>query len=53
MGLRGGDDQIWQVTFLEYDLGFFDQEQDRVEPGPDPYAPDKVLAMCPEYGVNM
>jgi putative transposase len=26
----------------------FDKEQDRVEPGPDPFTPDKVLTMCPE-----
>ena len=37
----------WQVTFMEYDLGYFDKDQDRVEPGPDPFAPDKVLTMCP------
>jgi len=36
------------VSFLEYDLGYFDQDQDRVEPGPNPFAPDTVLTMCPE-----
>ncbi len=40
-----GIDQVWQVSFLEYDLGFFDKERDRVEPGPDPFVPDKVLTM--------
>ena len=48
IGIREVDDQVWQVSFMEYDLGFFDKEQDRVEPGPDPFAPDKVLTMCPE-----
>jgi len=38
----------WQVSFLEYDLGYFDRDQDRVEPGPNPLAPDTVLTMCPE-----
>jgi putative transposase len=48
VGVREVDDQVWQVSFLEYDLGYFDKEQDRVEPGPDPFVPDKVLTMCPE-----
>ena len=39
--------QIWLVSFLEYDLGYFDKERDRVEPGPSPFMPDKVLTMCP------
>ena len=47
IGIREVDDQIWQVSFLEYDLGYFDKERDRVEPGPSPFAPDKVLTMCP------
>ena len=45
---REVDDQVWQVSFLEYDLGYFDRDQDRVEPGPNPFTPDKVLTMCPE-----
>ena len=48
IGIREVDDQIWQVSFMEYDLGYFDKKQDRVEPGPNPFAPDKVLTMCPE-----
>jgi len=48
VGLREVDDQIWQVSFLEYDLGYFDKERDRVEPGPSPFEPDNVLTMCPE-----
>ncbi len=46
--LRELDDQIWQVSFLESDPGYFDKERDRVEPGPSPFEPDKVLTMCPE-----
>jgi len=42
VGLREVDDQVWQVSFMEYDLGYFDKEQDRVEPGPNPFKPDKV-----------
>jgi putative transposase len=48
----GVDDDIWQVSLLEYDLGYFDNERGRVEPGPSPFIPDKVLTMCPEQGVN-
>ena len=48
VGIREVDDQIWLVSFLEYDLGYFDKERDRVEPGPSPFMPDKVLTMCPE-----
>ena len=47
IGIREVDDDLWQVSFLEYDLGFFDKEQDRVEPGPNPFAPEKVLTMSP------
>jgi putative transposase len=46
VGIREVDDQVWQVSFLEYDLGYFDRDQDRVEPGPNPFAPDTVLTMC-------
>lgn len=48
VGIREVDTDIWQASFLEYDLGYFDKERDRVEPGPSPFAPDKVLTMCPE-----
>ena len=42
LGLTEVDDQIWMVTFMKYDLGFFDREEDRVEPGPNPFTPEKV-----------
>ncbi|HEX5787311.1 MAG TPA: IS481 family transposase [Woeseiaceae bacterium] len=48
VGVREVDDQIWLVSFLDYDLGYFDNERGRVEPGPNPFVPDKVLTMCPE-----
>lgn len=47
--VREVDDQIWLVTFMPYDLGFFDKDERRVEPGLDSFLPDKVLTMCPEY----
>ena len=41
------EDKIWLVSFMDYDIGFFDEEQNRVEPmGENPFAP-KVLPMSP------
>jgi putative transposase len=40
-------DQIWLVSFMHYDLGFFDKDEGRIEPGPNPFAPEKVLTMSP------
>jgi putative transposase len=48
VGIREVDDQVWLVSFMDYDLGFFDQDEGRVEPAPNPFVPDKVLTMCPE-----
>ncbi len=47
VGIREVENQICLVSFMDYDLGFFDKEEGRVEPGPNPFAPDKVLTMCP------
>ena len=41
-------DQVWLVSFMDYDLGFFDNEQGRVEPTLNPFTPEKVLTMSPE-----
>ena len=48
VGIREVDDQIWLVSFLDFDLGFFDREEGRVEPAPNPFVPEKVLTMSPE-----
>ena len=47
VGIREVADQIWLVSFMHYDLGFFDKDEGRIEPGPNPFAPEKVLAMSP------
>ena len=48
VGVREVADEVWLVSFLEYDLGFFDRELNKVEPvGKNPFAP-KVLPMLPE-----
>lgn len=44
VGIREVSDQIWLVSFMEYDLGFFDKEENRVEPADNPFIP-KVLPM--------
>jgi putative transposase len=48
VGIREVEDQIWLVSFLDYDLGFFDRDEGRVEPAPNPFAPKKVSTMSPE-----
>jgi hypothetical protein len=48
VGIREVEDQIWLVSFLDFDLGFFDQEQGRAEPAPNPFVPEKLLPMSPE-----
>ncbi len=48
VGIREVADSIWLVSFMHYDLGFFDDEENRVEPvGDNPFAP-KVLPMSSE-----
>lgn len=47
VGIREVENQIWLVSFLNYDLGFFDQDEGRVEPAPNPFTPEKVLTMSP------
>lgn len=47
VGIREVDNDIWMVSFLNFDLGFFDQEVGRVEPADNPFAPEKVLTMSP------
>lgn len=42
VGIREVDPDVWVVTFLQYDLGFFDKDSDRVEPALNPFDPDKV-----------
>ena len=48
VGIREVDEQIWLVSFMEYDLGFFDRDEGRVEPAPNPFVPQKVLTMSSE-----
>jgi putative transposase len=47
VGIKQVDDQVWLVTFMSYDLGFFDKETTRLEPIANPFEA-RVLPMCPE-----
>lgn len=47
VGIREVENDIWLVSFLDYDLGFFDKVEGRVEPAPNPFTPEKVLTMSP------
>jgi putative transposase len=47
VGVRQVDEHIWLVTFMHYDLGYFDDETCRLEPIENPFGPS-VLPMSPE-----
>jgi hypothetical protein len=46
VGIKDEDDNIWLVSFMQYDIGYFDLEACRVELVENPFGP-KVLAMSP------
>jgi putative transposase len=41
------DEHIWLVTFMQYDLGYFDNETCRLEPIENPFGP-KLLPIRSE-----
>jgi putative transposase len=47
VGIKEVAEKIWLVTFMHYDLGFFDQEAGRVECAHNPFEA-QVLPMSPE-----
>jgi len=47
VGVTQVGERIWLVTFMQYDLGYFDDETCRLEPIHNPFGP-KVLPMSPE-----
>lgn len=48
VGGREVADEVWLVSFMDYDIGFFDRTENKVEPvGDNPFAP-KVLPMSSE-----
>ena len=47
VGVTQVGERIWLVTFMHYDLGYFDDETCRLEPIENPFGP-KVLPMSSE-----
>jgi len=47
VGVTQVGERVWLVTFMQYDLGYFDDETCRLEPTTNPFGP-KVLPMCSE-----
>ena len=47
VGVKQVSEHVWLVTFMEYDLGYFDDETCRLEPIDNPFGP-KLLPMSPE-----
>jgi len=47
VGVKEVSDRIWLVSFMDYDLGFFDHEIGRLGTAENPFAA-KVLPMSPE-----
>ena len=47
VGVTQVGDPVWLVTFMRYDLGYFDDETCRLEPIKNPFDA-KVLPMCSE-----
>ncbi|RWK02913.1 MAG: IS481 family transposase [Mesorhizobium sp.] len=46
VGIKQVEDHIWLASFMDYDLGYFDDETCRLEPLHNPFGP-KVLPMSP------
>ena len=42
VGVKEMDDGIWVVSFLDYDLGYFDDKSRKVDPITDPFSMGKV-----------
>jgi putative transposase len=45
VGIREIDDKIWLAgrpypSFMDNDLGYFDEEEVQVPPGPNPFVPE-------------
>lgn len=47
VGVKQVNERLWLVTFMHYDLGYFDDETCRLEPIDNPSDP-KLLPMSPE-----
>src|SRR5215467_12631898 len=48
VGIKEVAEKIWLVSFMQYDLGFFDEECGRVECAENPFGAKVLSPMCPE-----
>jgi putative transposase len=48
VGVTQVGERVWLVTFMRYDLGYFDDETCRLEPIDNPFRPKKVLPVSSE-----
>ena len=39
VGIKEVDDKVWLVTFMNYDLGYFDEQTCKLEPLDNPFGP--------------
>jgi len=46
VGIREVDDKIWLVSFMDYDIGFFDEDSNKIDPAENPFMA-KLLPMSP------
>src|SRR5690606_14589780 len=46
VGIKEVDEKVWLVSFMDYDLGYFDEMSKRFEALDNPFGP-KVLPMSP------
>ena len=44
VGIKQVSDQLWLVSFMDYDLGYFDLEQKTLQPLDNPFGP-RLLPM--------
>jgi hypothetical protein len=56
VGVKQVADRVWMVSFMDYDLGFFDDETGHIECAENPFGAKvylclryKPLPMCPEW----
>ena len=42
VGVKEVEDKIWLVSFMDYDLGYFDEETKNLQPLRYPFAPEIV-----------
>jgi putative transposase len=47
VGIKQVEDRLWLVSFMDYDLGYFDDTECRLEPLDNPFGP-KLLPMSSE-----